>query len=421
MLARVWALLIVAAEAVLLFEPFTLQLSNASVPAPATPFNSSSLGTTFVFTAPSGRTYSVLPFFTQDFSRSQDARGDELLQPNGAPYFAVRYAPSELGLHTYVQVFAAPPAGGAAPLSGNLTAEGGPVIPGDNYVAVKNNKFTLDNRTAFWLVGENMAWPGCWPYFNGSAAFDNATGASYMYDRFLPKLAAAGGNWIRLWVGPSLVRDVSWQGEEGSFLSVALASKVAFGAYNLEAAWRIEHIVDLCRSLGIKISLVLEAQQAVSFFICAAPALQPLRNRQLTPSPRALQVSEGQWGFWDAAIYNAANGGPLSGAAGRVFSSNVTMAELRQRWMYIVSRWAHSTSIFSWELQNEAEDWPGGYDGDALAASFEFSALLQANDPYRHLIDNSFGGVGGGAGPIHAWETSPFAAFTSVHACVFQL
>ena len=149
--------------------------------------------------------------------------------------------------------------------------------------------------------------------------------------------------------------------------------------------------------------------------------MQPLRNRQLTPSPRALQVSEGQWGFWDAAIYNAANGGPLSGAAGRVFSSNVTMAELRQRWMYIVSRWAHSTSIFSWELQNEAEDWPGGYDGDALAASFEFSALLQANDPYRHLIDNSFGGVGGGAGPIHAWETSPFAAFTSVHACVFQL
>jgi hypothetical protein len=275
MLARVWALLIVAAEAVLLFEPFTLQLSNASVPAPATPFNSSSLGTTFVFTAPSGRTYSVLPFFTQDFSRSHDARGDELLQPNGAPYFAVRYAPSELGLHTYVQVFAAPPAGGAAPLSGNLTAEGGPVIPGDNYVAVKNNKFTLDNRTAFWLVGENMAWPGCWPYFNGSAAFDNATGASYMYDRFLPKLAAAGGNWIRLWVGPSLVRDVSWQGEEGSFLSVALASKVAFGAYNLEAAWRIEHIVDLCRSLGIKISLVLEAQQAVSFYSLAAPKKSP--------------------------------------------------------------------------------------------------------------------------------------------------
>ena len=208
------------------------------------------------------------------------------------------------------------------------------------------------------------------------------------YDRFLPKLAAVGGNWIRLWLGPSLVRDVSWQGEAGSFLPLALASKVPFGSYNLEAAWRIEHVVDLCRSLGVKISLVLEAQQA---------------------------VTGGQWGFWDAAVYNAANGGPLNGSAGFVFSNAATMAELRQRWLYVVSRWAYSTSILSWELQNEAEDWAGGYGGDALAASFEFAALLRAHDPYAHLVDNSFGGVGASTGPEHAWESSPLCDFTSVH------
>jgi hypothetical protein len=340
----------------------------------------------FTFTAPSGRSYSALPFYTQDFSRSQDGSGAEVLSPAGAPYFAVRYAPSELGVHSYAQAFTAPTH--AAPLAGNFTAAGGPAVPGDGYAAVRNRKFTLDNATAFFLVGENMAWPGCWPYFNGSCAFDNATGSSFMYDRFLPKLAAVGGNWIRLWVGPSLVRDVAWAGEQGSFLPMALAAKVPFGEYNLEAAWRIEHVVGLCRALGVKISLVLESQQA---------------------------VSTGQWGFWDAAIYNAANGGPLAGAEGHVFSNGATMAELRQRWLYVLSRWAFSTSIFSWELQNEAEDWPGGFDGGALAAAAEFSALIRANDPYGHLIDNSFGGVAGREGPEHAWEASPDASFTSVH------
>lgn len=389
MLLTLLTLLLTPAAAVLLLDPFTLRIPAQQIPNASTPFNSSSLQTSFVFTAPSGKVVNVLPFFTQDFTRTQDANGAEVLTSASAPYFAVRLAPREEGVHTYLQAFSVPT--GLAPLAGNFSCAGGPARPGDNFVAVRNRRFTLDNATSFFLVGENMAWPGCWPYFPGSAAFDNATGASYMYDRFLPKLAAVGGNWIRLWVGPSLVRDVAYEGQEGSFLALALAGKSAWGQYSLEAAWRIEHVVELARALGIKISLVLESQQCFGH--------------------------GGSWGFWDACVFNAQNGGPLA-TGESPFTNPAAMAELRQRWHYILSRWAYSTSIFSFELQNEADDaqWPGGYSAAALNASLDFTALLQANDPYGHLIDNSYGGVGPASGPIHTFEALPSTSFTSVHA-----
>ena len=231
-------LLACAASDVLLLEPFTLPLPPAAVPATATPFDSASLQTAVAFTAPSGRVIRALPFLTQDFARSQGAAGEEILFNASVPYFAVRLAPQELGEYAYAQTFAggAPPPGVVPLAPGSFTCAGGPARAGDGFAKAANSRFTLDGANSFFLVGENMAWPGAWPYFNGSARYDNASGASYMYDRFLPKLAAAGGNWIRLWLGPSLVRDVAWDGEQGSFLALALAGKARFGEYNLAAA-----------------------------------------------------------------------------------------------------------------------------------------------------------------------------------------
>ncbi len=377
------------AAAVQLLSPFTLRIPAASIPSPGTPFNSSSLGTRILFTAPSGRAIPVLPFYTQDFERSQDGSGAEVLAAAGAPYFAARLAPQELGEYAYVQQGA--PAG-VAPLAGGFTCAGGPARAGDGYAFARNRKFTLDNATAWWAVGENMAWPGAWPYFNGSAAFDNATGASYMYDRYLPRLAAAGGNWIRLWLGPSLVRDVAYDGEQGSFLPMALAAKVPWGALNLQAAWRIEHVLELCRALGVKATLVMESQQCFG-------------------------ASSTKWGFFDACAFNAANGGPLA-AGESPFTSAPALAALAARWQYVLARWGYATSVFSFELQNEADDaqWPGGFDAAALAAAAAQAAALRASDPYGHMIDNSFGGTAPLAGPVHAWEALPTTAFTSVHA-----
>jgi hypothetical protein len=190
-----------------LFEPLTFLVQNASIPNSTQPFNSTNLGTAVVFTVPSGRAVTVLPYLTQNFTRTLATDNlTEIMLPTSLPFFAVRFAPTEIGVHTYIQLHS--PAG-SAPLNGTFECDSGPLRPGDGFARVDvvgNAYFTLGDGGAFWLVGENMAWPGCYPYFDGCCAFDDATGGSYMYDRLLPKLAAVGGNWIRLWGGPSLAR-----------------------------------------------------------------------------------------------------------------------------------------------------------------------------------------------------------------------
>ena len=369
-----------------LLEPFTLTVPNASIPNASQPFNSSNLGTALAFTAPSGRVTTVLPYLTQDFIRSRGAGGAEVLVPAGAPYFAARFAPTELGQHAYAQARAPR---GVPPLSGSFTCAGGPAVAGDGFarVAPGGTYFTLDGARAFWLVGENMAWAGCYPYFNGSCAFDDEAGGTYMYDRLLPALAAIGGNWIRLWVGPSLVREVDMSGERSSFLGLALQGLgAAFGEYSLAAAWRIDYVVALARSLGVKITLVAEAQQSFA--------------------PEA---------FWNASAYNAANGGPLASPAD-LWAAPPVAAELAQRWDYLVARLAHSSSIFSWELQNEAQDWPGGFSPAALAVQLALLQRLRDGDGYGHMAESSFSGKAGSAPQVAAFNSDPRVAFTSLHA-----
>jgi hypothetical protein len=382
-----WALLFlpsVAGTAVPLLEPFTLTLPNASIPNASLPFNCTNLNTAIVFTSPSGRTITALPFFTQDFVRTQSPGGDEVLSPAGAPYFAARFAPAEAGLHTYRQVGA--PAG-VPPLNGTFACAGGPARPGDGFARVARGgaHFTLNDSEAFWLVGENMAWAGCWPYFNGSCAIDNVRGGTYAFDRLLARLASVGGNWIRLWLGPSLVRNPTLNGEVGSFLGMALLSMGApFASYNLAAAWRINYVIDLARALGVKVTVVLEAQQTFDL-------------------------------FWGDSAYNAANGGPLEDASA-LWASAPAVAEFEQRWDYTVSRYAHSSSVFSWELQNESNDWPGKFSAAALAVQLGLLARIRALDPYHHLVQNSFSGVSGSAAQIDAFQSDPRVAFTVVHA-----
>ena len=110
-----------------------------------------------------------------------------------------------------------------------------------------------------------------------------------MYDRMLPRLAAVGGNYIRLWACPSLAAEPTYDGERGSFLALGLGALVPFGTDNLEAAWRLDYIVELARALGIKINFVLFTTQEA--------------------------CDGGTWCFWSEATWNAANGGPLANAS----------------------------------------------------------------------------------------------------------
>ena len=245
---------------------FELLELSIRVPSPDdAPFNTSSLETWVEVTEPGGILTTCRPFLKQNFSREQDPSGNEIVKPQGAPFFAVRFAPTMFGLHVLKQRFSAGAnVTGIVPLNGSFVCTA--PLRVDGFASVDpayRQYFTLDGgQTAHWLVGENMGWAGVWPYFNGSARWSNGTGGTYMYDRYLGRLAAAGGNWVRLWLGPSLITEPTWDSELGSFLGMSLMGQVPFGTYNLAAAWRVDYVVELARSLGIKITVVLDAQQA---------------------------------------------------------------------------------------------------------------------------------------------------------------
>jgi hypothetical protein len=92
------------------------------------------------------------------------------------------------------------------------------------------------------------------------------------------------------------------------------------------------------------------------------------------------------------------------------------VAELGQRWDYIVARYGSSSSVFSWELQNEANDWPGKFSAAALAVQLALLQRIQAQDAYGHPVQSSFSGVPGSAAEMDAFQKDPRVAFTVVHA-----
>jgi hypothetical protein len=51
------------------------------------------------------------------------------------------------------------------------------------------------------------------------------------------------------------------------------------------------------------------------------------------------------------------------------------VAELRQRWQFIVSRWGYATSVFAWELANENDDW-SGWGPQAQATQVALAAFI---------------------------------------------
>jgi hypothetical protein len=141
-----------------------------------TPYNSTSLGTYVNFTSPSA-TQHVLPFYYQPLNRSRDANGSEVLVAAGPHRFVVRFACSMVGLVAYQQ-YNIGPGGVPFPAGINGTLNCVPPLKPDGFARVDEmhkQYFTLDGVNAFWLVGENMGWPGVWPYFNGSSQWSNGS------------------------------------------------------------------------------------------------------------------------------------------------------------------------------------------------------------------------------------------------------
>ena len=240
---------------------------------------------------PSGAVDNVRGFWYQGYNFTQDPQsGLEVAAIKGAPHFRVRYRAVEDGRHL-IRFTAAE--GGKTLAHGfeayDLKAWKG-VYAGVN--AANAQYFGLDDGAPFFPIGFNIGWSG--------------THGLYDYEHYVHRLAAAGGNWFRMWM-IKWSNGLEWSAGKG------VGDYKGLGRYALDNASRIDEILDYAESNGVKV--------------------------QLTFGSYLENTEGGTWneGSWSENPYNAQNGGPCADA-GAFFTDATAQSLYKHRHSYIVAR-----------------------------------------------------------------------------------
>ena len=226
---------------------------------------------------------------------------------------------------------------------------GGAANPGFVRRAVANSRyFAFDSGASYFPVGENVCWASGQ---RGLADFDDWFGA----------LGKAGGNWARVWLANQPIESKA----------------TGLGRYDARnAAYYDEVLRDADRS-GIHCLLSLGTYG------------------ELTTGGNFHE------GIWPASPYNAANGGPAA-TPEAFFTDPRAIALYQQRLRYLIARYAAFTDVAFWEFWNEQA---------GPASWFKTMAVyLKANDPYQHLVTNSYSTTG----TADVWEI-PQIDMTQTH------
>lgn len=311
------------------------------------PFNPNAIDVWGLFTSPKGQTLRVNGFLDQPFTRRLDHDAEQI-QPAGKPAWKIRFAPTIEGTWRY-RVFAKDRSGETSLPESSFTV-GPSKNPGFIRRAEHNpSMFAFDNGQPYFAIGENMCWGG--------------KRGSFDYDDWLPPLAKAGGNWIRIWMS-SWNGALEWSSENhGDWRS---GQYHGVGVYSLDNAWKIDTLLDLAETNGVAVMLCFGTYGEFN---------------------TGGYFNEGQW---KANPYNATNGGPCLKPAD--FWTNATARQFyQQRLRYLTARYASRTCIQSWEFWNEANA-PAAWVGEmarCLKGTGEFAG--QALDPYGHLVTTTYG------------------------------
>ncbi len=294
------------------------------------PFDPAQIDVHADFTAPSGKVSRAVGFFSRDFAWSTDAK--PRLLP-GAYAWQVRFTPDAPGAWRYT-VTATDRSGTVALPAATFTATPA-ATPG--FLRRVGTRFAHDDASAFTPIGLDMCWG---PQEPGAG-----------YTQWLPALGQAGGNWVRVWMwqyhlGLEWKADTRPDGYRGA------------GRYNLENAWRLDHLLDLAAEQGVNVQLCLGTYGDFT---------------------TGGYFHEGQW---PNNPYNAANGGPC--AKPEDFWTDADARRLyQQRLRYLAARYACRTNLFGWEFWNEAHA--------PAAWTAEMARYLKSTDPHRHLVTTSYG------------------------------
>ncbi len=300
----------------------------------APPDGSSQVHPTVRFTVkdPKGRSWPVLPFVYQEFRRSADNDDKEVLEPVGEPQWRLRFTPLEPGSYSFAVEGSTQPVAVARVAKG---ASGGFLQPNP-----RNPRWLQDGSgKPFLAVGWNLCWHG-------------ARGTRD-YDDWLPRLAEAGVNFVRIWSCP-------WA------FSVE-CNPGTLGKYDQRGLWALERVLAQANRLGIHVMLCLDYHGV-------------------------LNIEKDYWGsndFWTQNPYNRANGGPCAEPK-EFFSSPEAKSAYRDRLRYLVARFSAFPNLAVWEFWNEIDNNLRWLDAAAVVAwHAEMGSFLRSIDPYGHIVSTS--------------------------------
>jgi hypothetical protein len=349
-------------DRVRVFTPEVKQYERAEIAftpdmIPANPFDPKVVALDGVVTLPSGKVLRVPGFWFQDYRRglqnpgAKEAARIERLRAAGKPEWRLRFSSGEVGVHRIVlELKEASGVRKSAPVEVK-------VGPGNRRGPIRvspRNKWYLEDAAGkgYFPIGQNLCMA---PEREGT----------YFFERILPRLAMHGANYVRLWQEYYVQGDLRRPAApgDGSNTGFPLETVVTgLGKYDLECAWKLDVVSDLCDRHGIGWQLCFE--QVVWW------------NRKLNHR-------------WARNPYNAANGGPCRVPA--AYLTDATCRELAaRRHRYSVARWGWSPGLVAWEMWNEVDNLDGFTSAANVSWHKDLSGRLRAMDPFKHLVTTSW-------------------------------
>lgn len=294
------------------------------------PFDGAAIALDMLLTAPSGKTL-VLPCYFESGNST-------------ASVWKARFTPVEAGNYKYSFRLNMANTTKANSAMGRFTAvpsaTDGFILPSTNWT------FRYSSGKPFRGIGENIAWE-----------YRSWENKKHTYDYFLPKLAANGGNFFRVWMHAWNL-PIEWK--KVSSTSIYKNSSEYF---NPSGVKRMDELIEMCDSLGLHVMFAMDAHGGLS-------------------------------GEWADNNYNTANGGPASNPT-QFFTSEAAKAKYKNRLRYLVARWGYSPAVGVWEFFNEIDN--AMYNGTSIIIPHaavtnwhkEMSAYLKSIDPYGHMVSTS--------------------------------
>lgn len=311
------------------------------------PFDPDEVALTGMITDPDGHEVQVPAFWGEDYQRR--LVGDrEVVEPTGTPGWRLRWRPTRAGQYQW-RLRRRDASGEDEVAQGRFTAREatGPVMLPIIRAPDKPWFFATSDGKGWWPVGMNLVQP-----VDLRQAFDYPfptakDQGTFTYDARFARMAAAGMDWVRLWMTPWSFGLEGPPGENGF---------QGQGRYHLGNAWRLDHVLAEAARRGIRV--------------------------QLTTMHHAELVNRGSW---EHAAWNPRHGGTLTDITA-FYRDPATVASYRKRLRYLVARWGDDPTITGWELFGEANLMPGYSRVESAAWHRTMADELSRLDLGRHLV-----------------------------------